>query len=137
MKNLIFYCICFSVLSQTVSMASESKFEILAQGSRSWEGSMFNYPAGDVQITIARVMVSKGEKIPLHYHPAPLAAYVMNGAIEVTTLAGKKKTFYKGEAFIETMGVAHYGIGIEKQTELLVFYAWVKDLPLSIKAADK
>lgn len=133
MKVLILFIIGVLVCAQTALAGDKTKAEILTQDTLSWDGSGFNYPIGKSEISIVKVTVPNGVETSEHCHPMPLAAYVVTGAIEVTTSSGETKTFQQGEAFVEVMNKWHKGLGVGEDTELIVFYAGQERLPLSVK----
>ena len=65
----------------------------------------------------------------------PLSDYVLKGSVTVVTAAGKSRLFKTGEAFIEVSNTWHKGI-FNEDTELLVFYAGKKGVPLAVKQGD-
>ena len=132
MKILLFFIMGLLIASQNVLADDKATADILRQGSVSWDGANVQYPDGMAEISIVKISVPQGVKIPLHCHPVPLAAYVLEGTLEVIKSSGEKKIFRQGEAFIEVMNTWHKGSGVGKDTELIVFYAGKKDLPLSI-----
>jgi len=134
-KNLYVLVTSVLLLVSTATAGNGVSAEVLAKGSRSWNGNDFSYPAGKPEITITKVTVADGAEVPIHCHPVPLAAYVLKGAIEVTTTVGQRKIFQEGEAFIEVMNVWHKGLG-HGETELVVFYAGQEQSPLSVKKVD-
>jgi quercetin dioxygenase-like cupin family protein len=133
MKVLILFIVGVLVCAQMALAGDKVKTEILTQDSLTWDGSGFNYPVGKSEISIVRITVPNGVEISEHCHPVPLAAYVVRGAITVTTSSGEKKTFQQGKAFVEVMNTWHKGLGIGEETELIVFYAGQERLPLSVK----
>jgi quercetin dioxygenase-like cupin family protein len=58
----------------------------------------------------------------------------MDGEVTVFKEGGTQRTFRKGDAIIEMVGQWHHGVNQGSvPTELIVFYATAKDLPLAIK----
>lgn len=111
---------------------------VLQSGSVSWDGGAFAYPQGQPEMTVQKITVhpdGKQVELPVHCHPIPLSAYVAKGSVTVITAAGKRGTFKAGEAFIEVANTWHKGVFTE-DTELLVFYAGEKGVPLSVKQGE-
>ncbi len=109
--------------------------EILAQGATGWDGGAITYPKTTPEMTVQKISITTdGQEVvlPIHCHSIPLAAYVLSGSVKVVKTSGEEKQFQAGDAFIEVMKAWHKGIFTE-DTELLVFYAGEKDVPLSIK----
>jgi len=130
----ILLALAFTVVLFGQSALADEKItvETLAADTRSWDGSVFQYPEGGAEITVAKLSLPSGTKLPLHCHPEPMAAYVLKGEIEVTNASGQTKSFKKGDAFIEVMNRWHKGSVKGKDTQLIVFYAGKKNQPLSI-----
>lgn len=55
-----------------------------------------------------------GAKTLAHTHGVPLFIYVLEGEMEVDYGAKGKKTYKKGDSFMEAMSVAHYGMNNSK-----------------------
>jgi quercetin dioxygenase-like cupin family protein len=91
-----------------------------------------NYPDGTPRITVSKITVAHGARIPMHCHPSPMSAYVSSGAIEVIKPSGENQTFNAGEAFVEVSETWHRGYGAGEETELIVFYAGSEEQPLSV-----
>ena len=107
----------------------------LVRGSVSWDGSAYEYVKGKPEITVQKINISPGDNtlsLSAHCHPFPLAAYVSKGSLRVVRLSGESSDFQAGDAFIEVMDIWHKGIFTE-DTELIVFYAGVEGVDLSIK----
>ena len=132
MKLLVTLLIATSLLLTPIYAAEKAKAKILLQETTSWNGDSISYPKGDAQISVVKIMVPRGVVIPMHCHPMPLAAYMISGAIEVTTSSGEKKTFRQGDAFLEVMNRWHSGRGIGENSELIAVYAGSQALPLSV-----
>ena len=109
--------------------------EILAQGATGWDGGAITYPKNNPEMTVQKISITTdGQEVvlPIHCHTIPLAAYVLTGSVKVIKTSGEEKLFKAGDAFIEVMKSWHKGIFTE-DTELLVFYAGEKGVPLSVK----
>lgn len=104
---------------------------VLVQGSHSWDGAGFGYPAGEAEITVTRIDMKAGSSLPLHCHPVPLAGAVVKGSLEVRKENGEKTVIRPGEGLIEVSGQWHYGHALD-DVEILVVYAGAKDVPTTI-----
>jgi quercetin dioxygenase-like cupin family protein len=111
---------------------------VLQSGSASWDGGAFAYSQGPPEMTVQKITVhpdGRQVELPVHCHPVPIAGYVLKGGVNVITSAGKSKLFKAGEALIEVSNTWHKGVFTE-DTELLVFYAGEKGVPLSVKQGE-
>jgi quercetin dioxygenase-like cupin family protein len=136
MKYFLVFVMVMQLSQQIVFAADKITADILIQSSSSWEGGDVLYPQGDAEITIVKIDIPRNSIIPLHCHPIPLAAYVLKGEVEVTTVSGEVRSFKKGQAFVEVMDKWHKGLGVGEETQLIVFYAGRKGVPLSVKKND-
>jgi quercetin dioxygenase-like cupin family protein len=87
-------------------------------------GETIRYPTtGPAQVTAAIVTLAPGEKTSVHKHGVPLFAYILEGELTVDYAGYSKRTYRAGEAFMEAMDVAHFGINTGAQTmRLLAVY---------------
>lgn len=126
------------LLSPLAAVAGDVSTAILAQGSASWDGGSIQYAEGAPELTVQQIKVEAGGELvslPIHCHRIPLAAYVAKGSVRVVKSSGEEHLFKTGDAFIEVMGQWHKGTFVEP-TELIVFYAGAKGVPLSIKQGE-
>ena len=87
-------------------------------------GEPLRYPTtGPAQVTAALVALAPGEKTSIHKHGVPVFAYILEGELTVDYAGYKQRTYRAGEAFMEAMDVAHFGINTGQQTmRLLAVY---------------
>jgi len=119
---------------QNTIAVGEISSTILVNESVSWDGGTFKYVKGKPEITIQKISIGTGSKevsLAVHCHTVPLAAYVLKGSVKVVKPSGENKLFKAGDAFIEVMNKWHKGVFVE-DTELIVFYAGEKGVPLSM-----
>src|SRR5262245_46978829 len=73
-------------------------------------GETLRYPVnGPAHVTAAIVTLAPGEKTIVHRHGVPLFAYILEGELTVDYGARGTRTYRQGQAFMEAMGVAHFG----------------------------
>ena len=109
--------------------------ELVIRSPNDWSGAALpSYLSDAPEIALMRYTIPAKTALPIHQHPSINAAYVMEGEVTVVKGGGGERTFRKGEAIIEMVGQWHRGVnrGITP-TELIVFYASAKNLPLAIK----
>ncbi len=108
--------------------------EVLTKTTKSWGGSLLPpYTDGQPEVTILRITIAPNAQVPWHKHPVINAAVMLTGELTVV-MEGDKKTYLNaGDAIVEVVDQWHYGIneGAEP-VELIVFYAGVAGVPLSI-----
>lgn len=80
-------------------------------------GEPLRYPTGTpARVTASIVTIVPGADTPLHRHPVPLVAYILAGELTVDYGSHGKRTFRKGDAFVEAMDVAHRGMNLGTET---------------------
>ena len=109
------------------------KVEILTRSGIAWDGSEYSkYPKGKPELAILKIVVDPNTEMPWHYHSIPSAGYVLSGELFLIKEKTKERVSFKeGEAITEMVDVVHRGFTGEKGVTLIVFYATVKDRPLS------
>jgi quercetin dioxygenase-like cupin family protein len=74
-------------------------------------GETLHYPTGGpAHVTAAIVTLGPGAKTILHRHGVPLFGYILDGELTVDYGDRGKRTYRKGDAFMEAMDVPHFGI---------------------------
>lgn len=111
------------------------KAETLVQSTRSWDGARLPaYPGGQPEITILKITIPPGARLPLHRHPVINAGVMLQGELHVRADSGKTLTLKKGDALVELVNQWHHGENRgRKPVEILVFYAGVKGTPVAVK----
>ena len=140
MKTIFLVSTLLLLFGQNILAIEAVSSSYLIKESTSWDGSAFEYAKGKPEITIQKIDIrpegNKAVSLAIHCHTSPVAAYVLKGSVQVIKPSGEHKLFKEGDAFIEVMNEWHKGIFTE-DTELIVFYAGEKDIPLSFKQEAK
>ncbi len=111
------------------------KVEVLAKASSSWDGGgLPDYGEGEPEVTILRITISPGIKLPLHKHLVINAGVLLKGKLTVVTKDGKTLDLAAGDSIVEVVNKWHYGKneGTEP-AEIIVFYAGIRGAPLTIR----
>jgi quercetin dioxygenase-like cupin family protein len=87
-------------------------------------GETLRYPTtGAANVTAAIVTVAPGEKTIVHKHGVPMFAYILGGELTVDYGAHGKRTYRQGQALMEAMDVAHFGVNSSAEpVRILVVY---------------
>lgn len=87
-------------------------------------GETLHYPSGSpAHVTAAIVTIAPGAKTIVHKHGVPLFAYILEGELTVDYGEHGKRTYHQGDAFMEAMDVAHYGVDTgAKPVRILAVY---------------
>jgi len=138
MLNKSIFGICLAILLTVNAWAQEVntvKVEVLAKTSASWDGSdLPNYPKGKPEITILRIKIPPKVQLPLHEHPVINAGVLLKGELTVVTKDRETLHLKAGDSIVEVVGKWHYGKNEGTETaEIIVFYAGVRDKPITIK----
>jgi len=137
MKKLT-YGICFLLLLSSNVLAEEAAavhVDVLAKTSLSWDGRRLpDYPKGTPEITILRIKIPPGVKLPLHTHPVINAGFLLDGELTVFSEDNKILHLKAGDSIVEVVNKGHYGINEgNKMAEILVFYTGVLATPITIE----
>ena len=74
-------------------------------------GETLRYPTtGAAKVTAAIVTMAPGDRTIVHKHGVPMFAYVLGGELTVDYGAHGKRTYRQGQALMEAMDVAHFGV---------------------------
>jgi quercetin dioxygenase-like cupin family protein len=74
-------------------------------------GETLHYPTGGpAHVTTSIIVVAPGARTIVHKHGVPLFAYILEGELTVDYGAHGIRTYRPGDAFMEAMDVAHYGV---------------------------
>ena len=91
-------------------------------------GETIHYPKGDAHVTAAIVTLGPGDRTIVHEHGVPLFATILSGELTVHYRGHGERTYRKGDAFMEAMDVAHYGINNGKEpVRILAVYMGAND----------
>jgi len=87
-------------------------------------GETLRYPTtGAAHVTAAIVTIAPGGKTIVHKHGVPLFAYILEGELTVDYGAHGTRTYRAGQALMEAMDVAHFGVNNGAQpVRLLAVY---------------
>jgi quercetin dioxygenase-like cupin family protein len=79
-------------------------------------GETIRYPtSGPARVSAAIVTLAPGARTVVHKHGVPLFAYILDGELTVDYGSHGQRTYGKGQAFMEAMEVAHFGINTGTQ----------------------
>lgn len=138
MKKLL-WCICLTFLFTGYTYAREPlavTVDVLAKTGSSWNGKTLpDYGKGAPEVTILRIAIPPGVRLPLHKHPVINAGVMTKGELTVTTKKGQVLHLHEGDPIVEVVDTWHYGKNEGSETaEIIVFYAGIQGEPITIKA---
>jgi quercetin dioxygenase-like cupin family protein len=108
--------------------------EKLTVSTEAWTGQKLPaYPSGQPEISILKITIPPGQRLPMHKHPVINAAVVLRGELTVTTDKGKVFHVKAGHPMVEVVNEWHYGANHGTEPlELIAFYAGVKGTPITV-----
>lgn len=115
--------------------AGSCEVRTLAKTGSSWDGAALPaYPEGRPEITIMRITIPAGVKLPRHEHPLINAGVLLRGELTVVTDQGKTLHLKAGDPIVEVVNTWHYGVNEGKEpAEIIVFYAGTPGRPISVR----
>jgi quercetin dioxygenase-like cupin family protein len=117
----------------SVQSVQSVQMETLLRSGTSWDGTPYTaYPQGAPELTVLKITIPPHSSLPWHTHPMPNAAYVLSGELTVEKKEnGEKKVLTAGQVLPEMVDALHRGTTGDLPVVLIVFYAGIKDMPLS------
>ncbi len=121
------------VCSQAIAKPPPTSVELLLDTDLTILDEAFAYPRGRARITAARITLPPGATVPLHLHPVPLFAYILQGELIVDYGSQGTRTYRKGDAFVEAFHWPHKGRnGGKGNVQILAVYAGAEGIDNSI-----
>jgi len=125
---------CAAVRTGPDANAASPVVKELVKTGKSWNGeSLPAYPPGQPEVTILRIRIPAGARLPLHSHPVINAGVLLSGQLTVVAAGGKTLHLEAGDPIVEVVNTPHYGIN--KGTipaEIIVVYAGVAGSPITV-----
>jgi quercetin dioxygenase-like cupin family protein len=124
-----------ALLAPAAFGGQDVEVKTLAKTAKSWDGAALPaYPQGGPEITILRIVIPAGTKLPRHYHPVINAGVLIRGELTVHAESGKTLHLAAGEAIVEVVDTWHYGINEgDGPAEIIVFYAGATGEAITVK----
>ena len=135
-KLLLGICLTLLLLSNVwAENVNDVVVDVLSKTSSSWDGKALpDYPTGKPEITILRIKIPAGVKLPMHKHPVINAGVLLIGELTVVTEDNKTLYLKAGDSIVEVVNKWHYGKNEgNKPAEIIVFYAGILGNPITIK----
>lgn len=97
----------------------------LVRSTRSWDGqTLIQYPDGQPEITIKRVIIPAGARLENHTHPVINAGVLIAGKLKVVTEHGQVLHLKAGDPIVEVINTMHYGVNEGTvPADIIVVYA--------------
>jgi len=106
----------------------------LVKSTRSWDGKLLPpYPRGQPEVSVRRIIIPPGARLPLHKHPVINAGVLLRGELDVVKENGRTLHLKAGQPIVEMVDAWHYGINPGKTpAEIIVVYAGVVGVPTTV-----
>jgi quercetin dioxygenase-like cupin family protein len=132
----VFHGCAASRVGRAVASPGTVHVETLVSDTRSWDGDLLPaYPNGQPEVTLLRITIPPGTRLPLHSHPVINAGILLSGELVVTTEKNDSITLRAGDSLIEVVQTLHYGKNPGTvPAVILVFYAGIEDTPVTVLA---
>ncbi|MGD2006876.1 MAG: cupin domain-containing protein [Cellvibrionales bacterium] len=123
---------------ETMADMNSVTSEVLLRSDRSWNGSQLPvYSSGQPEISLVRVTIPPGVRLPMHVHPHATAGVLLRGALRVFTPDGISMDIEAGDPVIEVVGEPHTGENVgSEEAVILVFYAGIKGESVTRRVDD-
>ena len=73
-------------------------------------GQPIHLPGGDARVSMSEFTIAPGARLPVHKHPFPRFAYVLEGTLAVTVQDTGQTFIYKpGDMIVEVVDQWHFG----------------------------
>jgi quercetin dioxygenase-like cupin family protein len=91
--------------------AAKAKASRIFSSTTTGNGQPIVLPQGDVEVSVWTYDIPPGARLPVHKHPFPRYAYVLQGTLQVTDVEKQKTSDYKvGDFIVEMVNTWHYGV---------------------------
>jgi len=106
----------------------------LLKTTKSWDGKLLPpYPRGQPEVSIRRITIPPGTRLPMHKHPVINAGVLLRGRLDVVKEGGPTLHLKEGDAIAELVDAWHYGFNPGKTpAEIIVVYAGTRGVPTTV-----
>jgi quercetin dioxygenase-like cupin family protein len=109
--RISFCALLFAPLTNVAAQENGPTVTTLLSTGTTVVGETLRYPAaGAAHVTAEIVTLPPGVRTAPHKHGVPMFAYILDGEITVDYGDRGKRTYRQGEALMEAMNVAHFGV---------------------------
>ncbi len=132
--QLFFALICILFIACKPNTNNKIEVTTLARSTKSWnDASLPEYPEGNPEVTILKIVIPPKTKLNWHKHPVINAGVLLKGELTVISETNDTLHLKAGEPIIEIVNAWHYGENEGSEpAEIIVFYAGVEKAPITI-----
>ncbi len=133
-KILVLFSFVLVLSSCRATKTKEIQVVKLAETTKSWNGDKLpNYPEGNPKVTVLKITIPPKTTLHKHYHTVINSGILLKGALTVVDIDGKILELKAGDVIVELVNKVHYGVNKgNKPAEIVVFYAGVEGLPITV-----
>ena len=109
---LVTFLAAGDALAQSPPMANPAPITVkpLASATKTASGQAIAFPMSPGRVVVSEYSIAPGAALPLHQHPYPRVAYVLQGTLEVVDKeTGQVFLYHPGDVVIEVIGQRHFG----------------------------
>jgi quercetin dioxygenase-like cupin family protein len=108
---------------------------VLVKSGSSWDGKPLpRYAKGKPEVTIIRIIIPPGGRLPLHKHLVINSGVLIRGELTVVTENNEILHLKAGDPIVEVVNKWHYGRNDgDVPAEIIVVYAGIRGKPITIR----
>jgi len=116
----------------------EVQVEELLRTTRTWDGALLPpYPDAQPEITILKITIAPGARLPWHTHPVINTGILLEGSLVVTAEDGSQYAMKPWDTISELVDTPHFGENPgDEPAVILVIYSGALGLPLTVLMED-
>jgi quercetin dioxygenase-like cupin family protein len=97
--------------AQEAAAAAKAKASRIFSATTTANGQPIKLPQSNAEVVVWMYDIPVGAKLPVHKHPFPRYAYVLQGTLQVTDVENSRTWHYKaGDFIVEIIDTWHYGV---------------------------
>ena len=125
-------CLCACKSETTTTIEST----MLLETTTSWNGDALpEFPEGRPKVSIVKVTIPPGAKLPKHIHPVITTGMITKGELTVTDADNNTVTIREGDVLVEVSNTIHFGENTGNgPAEIIVFYIGDEATPTTVLA---
>lgn len=136
MKKLVLLLVlCLFEYTNAADVNNNIVVEVMLKSDKSWDNEKLKaYPTGEPEVTILNITIPPHTKLEWHKHPVINAGILVKGQLTVIKENGETLKLKEGDTIVELVDTWHYGKNeSDEPAQIIVFYAGIKDKPITIK----
>lgn len=116
MRKLVSFTIVASLVLIQAAHADDANAVVVRQimsATRTASGQPIILPRAEARVSVSEYTIPQGTTLPVHKHPFPRFAYVLEGTLSVTDEdTGQTFVYKQGEMIVEVVNQWHFGTNV-------------------------